>query len=80
MLGKAPQVLGDVWSRSPALAEEKFLKDQIEGGLGVRVDGRVSLQVGFCEDALAGGVTTSLALDAHGKTLSSALLEMEIER
>jgi len=30
-------------------------------------------------DALAGGVTTSLALDAHGKTLSSALLEMEIE-
>ena len=30
-------------------------------------------------DALAGGVTTSLALDAHGKTLSSALLELEIE-
>jgi hypothetical protein len=29
-------------------------------------------------DALAGGVTTSLALDAHGKSLSSALLEMEI--
>ena len=33
-----------------------------------------------CEDALSGGVTTSLALDAHGKTLSSALLEMEIDR
>jgi hypothetical protein len=31
-----------------------------------------------CEDALAGGVTTSLALDAHGKSLSFALLEMEI--
>ena len=31
-----------------------------------------------CEDALAGGVTTSLALDTHGKCLSSALLEMEI--
>ena len=31
-----------------------------------------------CEAALAGGVTTSLALDAHGKALSSALLEMEI--
>jgi hypothetical protein len=30
-------------------------------------------------DALAGGVTTSLAVDAHGKSLSSALLEMEIE-
>jgi hypothetical protein len=31
-----------------------------------------------CEHALDGGVTTSLALDAHGKSLSSALLEMEI--
>ena len=31
-----------------------------------------------CEDALGGGVTTSLALDAHGKSLSFALLEMEI--
>jgi hypothetical protein len=32
-----------------------------------------------CEQALQGGVTTSLALDAHGKSLSYALLEMEIE-
>lgn len=31
-----------------------------------------------CYDALLGGVTTSLAVDIHGKTLSSALLEMEI--
>ena len=31
-----------------------------------------------CYDALGGGVTTSLALDTHGKTLSYALLEMEI--
>jgi len=30
------------------------------------------------EDALAGGVTRSLVLDAHGKTLSSALLELDI--
>ena len=29
-------------------------------------------------DALAGGVTRSLALDAHGKTLSSAMLALEI--
>lgn len=28
--------------------------------------------------ALGGGVTRSLALDAHGKSLSSALLELEI--
>ena len=31
-----------------------------------------------CEHSLNGGVTTSLALDAHGKSLSSALLELEI--
>jgi hypothetical protein len=31
-----------------------------------------------CHNALLGGVTTSLSMDAHGKTLSYALLEMEI--
>jgi hypothetical protein len=31
-----------------------------------------------CQNALMGGVTTSLALDPHGKALSYALLEMEI--
>jgi len=31
-----------------------------------------------CARALGGGVTTSLALDAHGKSLSYALLEMSI--
>jgi hypothetical protein len=29
-------------------------------------------------DALAGGVTRSLALDAHGKSLSSALLTLDL--
>ena len=29
-----------------------------------------------CEHSLGGGVTTSLALDAHGKSLSYVLLEM----
>jgi len=32
-----------------------------------------------CQQALSGGVTTSLAMDKHGKTLSYALLEMEID-
>jgi hypothetical protein len=32
-----------------------------------------------CTNALGGGVTTSLTMDAHGKTLSYALLEMEIQ-
>lgn len=31
-----------------------------------------------CEQALLTGVTTSLALDAHGKALSYALLEMDM--
>ena len=36
--------------------------------------------VNFVMDrALGGGVTRSLALDAHGKSLSSALLDLEID-
>jgi hypothetical protein len=31
-----------------------------------------------CDSSLNGGVTTSLALDAHGKSLSYALLEMSV--
>jgi hypothetical protein len=31
-----------------------------------------------CERSLNGGVTSSLALDAHGKSLSYALLEMSL--
>ena len=30
-------------------------------------------------EALAGGVTRSLALDAHGKTLSAAILDLDID-
>jgi hypothetical protein len=30
-------------------------------------------------DALSGGVTRSLALDAHGKTLSSAVLDIPVD-
>jgi hypothetical protein len=30
------------------------------------------------KDALGGGVTRSLALDAHGKGLSSALLDLDL--
>jgi hypothetical protein len=31
------------------------------------------------DQTLGGGVTRSLALDAHGKSLSSALLDLDIE-
>jgi len=30
-------------------------------------------------DALGGGVTRSLALDAHGKSLSAAILDLELD-
>ncbi|MDO1445460.1 hypothetical protein Q0590_04315 [Rhodocytophaga aerolata] len=33
-----------------------------------------------CKQALMGGVTISLTMDTHGKSLSYALLEMEIEK
>ncbi len=32
-----------------------------------------------CQQALTGGVTTSLTMDTHGKSLSFALLEMQID-
>lgn len=40
---------------------------------------RLSALQFVCERALDTGVTTSLAIDPHGKTLSYALLEMTIE-
>lgn len=39
----------------------------------------ISALLFVCEQALLTGVTTSLAVDIHGKTLGYALLEMEIE-
>ena len=38
----------------------------------------ISAVLFVCHNALMGGVTTSLAVDTHGKTLSYALLEMDI--
>lgn len=60
---------------------------RVKAWLGSRVQGEVVRyempQLGalnfVLHDALAGGVTASTALDAHGKSLSSFLLEMELE-
>lgn len=38
----------------------------------------ISALLFVCQQALSTGVTTSWVMDAHGKTLSYALLEMEI--
>lgn len=65
----------------------KVTAEAVKQHLGVVVAGEITrhllpnlhaLQF-VCEHALAGGVTTSLALDAHGKGLSYALLEMTID-
>src|SRR6201988_3748090 len=51
----------------------------VEGEV-VRYELRKIFALNFVMDrALGGGVTRSLALDAHGKSLSSALLDLEIE-
>ncbi|MGR3809341.1 AtuA-related protein [Jiulongibacter sp. NS-SX5] len=58
---------------------KKHLSEHLKGEIKRFELENISSLLFVCEDALAGGVTTSLALDAHGKCLSSALLEMEIE-
>jgi hypothetical protein len=65
---------------------EKVTVDKVRGHLGELVKGdvvryelpNIASLLFVCYDALAGGVTTSLRMDAHGKTLSYALLEMDI--
>ena len=38
----------------------------------------ISALLFVCYNALSGGVTTSLAVDTHGKSLSYALLQMDL--
>jgi hypothetical protein len=69
----------------PLLAA-RVTADAVRAHLGTIVKGEIRRyelpQLGalqfVCSHALGGGVTTSLSLDAHGKALSFALLEMEI--
>lgn len=57
---------------------KQHLKDIVAGNI-VRYElPNIAALLFVCEQALLGGVTTSLAIDTHGKTLSYALLEMEI--
>jgi hypothetical protein len=57
---------------------KEHLREIVSGQI-VRYDlPNISSILFVCENALLGGVTTSLAIDTHGKTLSYALLEMEI--
>lgn len=57
---------------------KEHLKDIVSGEI-VRYElPNISSLLFVCQDALLTGVTTSLAIDTHGKALSYALLEMEI--
>lgn len=69
-----------------SIIEEKVTKEKVQewfSELGTTKVDRYELpQIGALNfvlfHTLGGGVTKSLALDAHGKSLSSALLEMDI--
>ncbi|HEX6890084.1 MAG TPA: hypothetical protein VF141_05315 [Chryseolinea sp.] len=69
-----------------ALLCEKVTVDKVRSHLSELVKGdivryelpNIASLLFVCHDALAGGVTTSLRMDAHGKTLSYALLEMDV--
>lgn len=56
-----------------------YLKDIVEGEVRRWELPKVHGLQFVCEHALLSGVTTSLALDPHGKALSFALLNMEID-
>ena len=61
-----------------AIRVKEHLKEIVSGEV-IRYElPNISSLLFVCHNALMGGVTTSLALDTHGKALSYALLEMEI--
>lgn len=57
---------------------KQHLSQQLKGTLTRHEIPELKALLFTCENALASGVTTSLAMDAHGKSLSYALLEMYI--
>lgn len=69
----------------PLLAEKvtaekvkQHLSHQLKGAVNRHEIPELHALLFTCETALGGGVTTSLAMDAHGKSLSYALLELVI--
>ncbi|MDI3091542.1 hypothetical protein QJ133_10425 [Priestia megaterium] len=62
-----------------ALEVKKHLKNIVEGDIVRYEVPNISAFQFVCHRALLGGVTTSLGMDTHGKSLSYALLEMEVD-
>ena len=71
------------FARLEAQLTAERVKQHYSGTVQGRVDRYTLPQLGALQfvlhGALAGGVTRSLALDAHGKTLSSHLLNIDID-
>jgi len=69
------------------LLKERVTAERVRAWFGEIVQGKVVRyelpKIGALNfvlfDALGGGVTRSLALDRHGKSLSSVLLDMELD-
>jgi hypothetical protein len=65
-------------SQVTAEAVKKHLSQIVAGEVSRHELPNLPALLFVCQQALTGGVTTSLTMDTHGKTLSYALLEMEI--
>lgn len=65
--------------RVTAARVKMHLKEIVKGEV-IRYElPNISALLFVCDKALSSGVTTSWVVDAHGKTLSYALLEMDID-
>jgi hypothetical protein len=59
---------------------KEHLKEIVKGDITRYELPNIAALLFVCRQALSGGVTTSPAMDTHGKSLSYALLEMEIDK
>ncbi|MGB9859900.1 MAG: AtuA-related protein [Moorellaceae bacterium] len=74
-----PKDYEKVKSQVTAERVKEFFGEIVEGEV-VRYELPLIAALNFVmHGALGGGVTRSLRIDAHGKSLSSAILELEIE-
>lgn len=68
-----------LWTQVTAEAVKEHLKEIVAGDIiRYELPNLPALQF-VCQQALMGGVTTSLTMDTHGKSLSYALLEMWVD-
>ena len=64
---------------TPERVKAHLARCRARRGRALRTAAPRARSISCCGHALGGGVTRSLALDAHGKSLSSALLDIEID-